>query len=228
MPDRYYSGLTLEKDRAFCAIVRELESDPRVFIIRTGGRVTVHVMTYNPPPASQHSFFPGRSETGETYEGFDYHYVTFLFRDRVISLNASDYYPFDDDNHPGPFYFVVYRRINRVYCRQDTYPEAWKSLDALDDYIKIHVYPGLSAGRSVPTKPIDWNVQTAEQGKVILALNRMGGVREWEVWKKNPLILPTETWNNGHRVVAVVAPEPDEDGRRDSFEVDTVTGLICG
>lgn len=55
-----------------------------------------------------------------------------------------------------------------------------------------------------------------------------GAVREWHVMAQKPVMHQSETWNKFHKVVSVVASIPDLDGHCDSFDVDIVTGKICG
>lgn len=55
-----------------------------------------------------------------------------------------------------------------------------------------------------------------------------GGYREQEIWKKPHTIKKSETWNNAHKVVDILALKPEKDGYFPSFAVDLVTRSICG
>lgn len=59
-------------------------------------------------------------------------------------------------------------------------------------------------------------------------VRREGGYREREIWYKPHTMEQGETWNNEHKIVNVLATEPDEDGYFPGFAVDIVTRLICG
>lgn len=59
-------------------------------------------------------------------------------------------------------------------------------------------------------------------------VRREGGYREREIWNKPYIMEQSETWNKAHKVVNVLAMEPDEDGYFPGFAVDLVTRSICG
>lgn len=59
-------------------------------------------------------------------------------------------------------------------------------------------------------------------------VRREGGYREHEIWNKPHTMEQSETWNDAHKVVNVLAMEPDEDGYFPGFAVDLVTKSICG
>lgn len=59
-------------------------------------------------------------------------------------------------------------------------------------------------------------------------VRREGGCREREIWKKPHIMERSETWNNLHKVVNVLATESKEDGYFPGFAVDLVTRSICG
>ena len=59
-------------------------------------------------------------------------------------------------------------------------------------------------------------------------VRREGGYREREIWKKPHTMERSETWNKLHKVVYILAEEPEEDGYFPGFAVDLVTRSICG
>ena len=63
---------------------------------------------------------------------------------------------------------------------------------------------------------------------VAAIVRREGGFREKEIWNKPHTMKHGETWNDAHRVINVLAAEPDEDGYFPGFAVDLVTRSICG
>lgn len=63
----------------------------------------------------------------------------------------------------------------------------------------------------------------------VAAIVRMhGGYREQEIWNKPHTMTWGETWNEAHKVIEILATEPDESGYFPSFAVDLVTQSICG
>lgn len=59
-------------------------------------------------------------------------------------------------------------------------------------------------------------------------VRRESGYREREIWNKPHTMEQGGTWNEAHKVVNVLATEPDEDGYFSGFAVDIVTRSICG
>lgn len=66
------------------------------------------------------------------------------------------------------------------------------------------------------------------KSRVAAIVRREGGYREREIWNKPHRMTWGETWNEDHKVVEVLATEPDENGYFSGFAVDLVTQLICG
>lgn len=66
------------------------------------------------------------------------------------------------------------------------------------------------------------------KGIISAIVRRDGGYREREIWKKPHTMERSETWNNLHKVVNILAAEPEEYGYFPGFAVDLVTGSICG
>lgn len=63
---------------------------------------------------------------------------------------------------------------------------------------------------------------------VAAIVRREGGYREQEIWKKPHTMEQGGTWNKLHKVVYILAEEPEEDGYFPGFAVDLVTLSICG
>lgn len=60
-------------------------------------------------------------------------------------------------------------------------------------------------------------------------VSNRGGNREREILKRPHDYMPDpETWNRDHKVVHVLCRDGDESGHRPGFEIDLVTGIICG
>lgn len=59
-------------------------------------------------------------------------------------------------------------------------------------------------------------------------VRREGGCREREIWNRPHTMEQGETWNNEHKVVNILAAEPDKDGYYSGFAIDLVTRSICG
>lgn len=66
------------------------------------------------------------------------------------------------------------------------------------------------------------------RGIVAAIVRREGGCREKTIWNKPHAMEQSETWNEDHKVVNVLASEPDEDGYFPGFAIDLVTRSICG
>ena len=143
MDHRYYAGLTLEKDRMFCAIVAVLSSNPDVIILNKARPVTVHVMKYDAKGTT-------RIDTGDQYQGYESHWVRFGYRGWVFYVQASDFYPFTDDNYPGLFNFLVYRRVGLSEEKQETYFEKYESIQDIDAWIDSHQYGPLAGRKNDP------------------------------------------------------------------------------
>lgn len=63
---------------------------------------------------------------------------------------------------------------------------------------------------------------------VNLIVRTSGGYREREIMENEYVIEKSETWNEKHRVLNVSSVEEGEDGYRDGFAIDLVTGWIVG
>lgn len=63
--------------------------------------------------------------------------------------------------------------------------------------------------------------------KVKQIVKKWGGYRERDVMSK-PHTLTRGTWSSEHKVIYVTEKAVQEDGYRNGFAVDLVTGSICG
>lgn len=222
MKERFYAGIALEKDLQFCAYMEELRKDPRVFIINEGERVLVHETEYT----SGYLGKPKQIDTGRTHEGYASHYVTFLFGNFVIYMQAADHYPFTDENHPGAFNFIPYAIISPGVKMQADYYLAYSGISSVEAYCAKNTSPRLR----VPHRDIDFGVRGQYERIVAAIVKDLGGYREKAIWDNggNCIILRGETWNAEHQVMRVISRQHDADGHRDTFEVDLVCGKICG
>lgn len=214
----YYAGLKLEEDRRFCALVAELKASPEVFITKEAEHELIHVCEYDANGCDRH-------DTGETYEGYYYHYVFFIYRGFCFHIEPSMYYPFTDENHPGMFNFIPYA-LSCTGMRQTDYFNAYEGLSSLDKWIEKGRYPL----PDVPFKPLYSQFQgcmTSTLEKITSITMNKGGFREKSIFPRS-FARPTETWNNEHKVVEVLSLYPDADGHWNSYEVDLVTRIICG
>lgn len=222
MKERYYAGIALEKDLQFCAYMDELRQDPRVFIINEGERVLVHETEYTVGYLGK----PRQVDTGRTHMGYASHYVTFLFGNFVIYMQASDHYPFTDDNYPGAFNFIPYAIISPSKRAQADYYLAYAGISSVEAYCAKYA----TARLCFPHRSIDFGVHDKHERIIAAIVNRLGGYREKAIWGNggNCIILREETWNAEHQVMRVISRQHDADGHRDAFEVDLVCGKICG
>lgn len=219
MKDRFYNGITLEKDLEFCKIMQELEQNPHVLLLSIPESCLIHHMVRTPHSLS------GFDETGETHVGYGARYVTFAHKGFVFYVQAGTYYPFTDENFPGKFNFLVYRRIGRAQRVQCSYFEAYDGFQSISEWLE-HRRPKRIP--NAPTRNIDSAISEGNAKQILRCVSIHGGAREKAVTSANPWFLPTETWNNDHKVVRVVSDNPDPDGHRGTFEFDLVTQTICG
>lgn len=207
MKELFYSGIMLQKDLEFCDIMRDLEKDPHILFLSYPEKCIVH-----------------HRNTDETHIGYEQHYVTFLYEGYIFYVQSSMYYPFTDENYPGRFNFLVYKRIGTWGKYQCTYFEKY------DDFRSIHDWVSCSKRehmRDIHVTRIDGSIGVALVDRIISKVNSVGGYREKDVLNKRPVFLRSETWNDEHKVVRVVATSSDDD-RLASFEFDVVTNKICG
>lgn len=55
-----------------------------------------------------------------------------------------------------------------------------------------------------------------------------GGFREKDILNNPYEITRSETWNDRHKVIDIIATVPEQDGYHAGFQIDLVTKSICG
>ena len=58
--------------------------------------------------------------------------------------------------------------------------------------------------------------------------NRKGAFREKHILRNPHYLQQSETWNDEHKVIHVIDQRIDKTGHSDSYDVDLITGDICG
>lgn len=217
MKDRFYNPTLVQKDELFCSIMRELHNIPDVFIVSEPEKVLVHHMVQNRSGDYE--------RTGEKHVGYDRHYTTFEYQGFLFYIQSSTYFPFTDENYPGLFNFLAYRRIGKTKKEQVSYFEEYKDFSSIADWLKLNKPRHI---QDAPQNWIDVFISEGQANQIARAVSSKGGVREKTVLHSNPLFLSTETWNDEHKVIRVVSGKSEEDGHRDTFEFDFVSSMICG
>lgn len=220
MKKLYLAGIALEKDLEFCEILKDLENTNGVYITATPEPCEVVEMRYT------NGYNNDREETGKTHIGYYYHYVNFIYRGYMFHINASSYYPFTDDNNPGMWNFMLFALTSPISSKQATYDFAYNGIKSIDELLNKH--DNFRPLKDVYEKSHTWHVNRGTVDTVKNITTLKGGYRELAVFNKPHFIVETGTWNNDHKVVNIVALEPDEDGHRDSYSIDLITREICG
>ena len=221
MKERFYAGFTLQKDLELVEIIEELKGNPQVIILHEPEKFLVHEMRY------VNNMNHDRVDTGITHIGYDYHYVVFLYRGNIVSVEASMYYPFTDVNHPGKFNFVIYKRVGLYERKQVSYVFAYTGLQSIDNWLSKRPTPYIHTRVKVHEQKLFYEITSNMQTALENAVKTKGAYRERSVFEDTPVIIPTETWNDEHKVVEVIAGTVDESGHRDSFLFDCMTGKFC-
>jgi hypothetical protein len=215
----YLAGISLEKDLEFCEILKEIENTKGVYILSKPEECTVIEMKY------KNAFSSEREPTGKEHIGYEYHYITFLYKGLVFSLNPSSYYPFTDENDPGRWNFVVYLLTTPTTKQQTTYSIAYENFKSIDNYINNKNFKVL---KGTNNQYITLGVTSNTETQIKNIVNKKGGYREKEIYNNGCFFEKGETWNSEHKVINVLNVYPDADGYRGGFAVDIVTGDICG
>lgn len=229
MKELFYSDYILQKDLDFCDFVKELRDNQQVFIIKLPEEYLVHEMK-RVNRNYYDVFKPDRIDTGKTHVGFWYHYVTFAYKGFIFYMQGSDYYPFTDDNFPGRFNFTVYKRIGLTGKVQCTFANAYEGLRSIDDWLKLVNVKSVTSGsvRGSCTQPITMGVTSRCENNLKNAIRIHGGYREKSIMDQTPFLIMSETWNDDHHVIHVIADCNCDDGHRESFDFDLITNKICG
>ena len=220
MKKLYYAGLSLQKDLEFCEILKEVENTHGVYVLSKPEEHLIIEMKYVSVFSSE------RIETGKTHIGYDYHYITFLYKGLIFSINAASYYPFTDDNDPGKWNFVVYQLTTPATKTQATYNIKYEGFTSIEKFIDTH--KTIKPVRGCNKQYIDIHVHYGIEKQIKEIVNRRGGYREKEIYNKGCFFDRSGTWNNEHKVINVLSITPETDGYYPGFAVDIVTGDICG
>lgn len=150
---------------------------------------------------------------------FEHCYITFVYDGLLYYMQASAYYPFTDENYPGKWNYNV-SQIDGVNTRsQISYYTAYTGIDSLHNWKR---YKPLTHGQK-----IDVLLNNYER-VVNNVVKRYGGIREKTILENGAFMAKGDTWNEYHKVIEVLSIKADRDGYRSGFQVDCVTGCICG
>lgn len=207
MKDWFYDRIKYEEDLEFCEIMHELEQSPCVLLLSDPEMAKIHLR-----------------RTEEMHIGYDRHYVKFLYCGHVFYVQSSDYYPFTDENYPGRFNFIAYERIGRTRAVQRSYYEKYENLESVRKWMKS---PFQRIKGVTPTE-MGLRIREQQAASIDSRVRSIGGARETAVLDANPMFLQSETWNDDHKVVHVIAGKGDDSGHWDGFDFDLVTRQICG
>lgn len=153
----YYAGLGLKKDLEFCKIFDELKVNKDVKIIRHDRYHLIKEMEY------VDSFSLDRIETGKTHIGFEFHFIVFYYKGYVFDVEPASFYPFADENDPGKFNFVCYKKVSKDYekvtkFQQASYKEKFESIKDIDIYLEKHTPIIIK-----DTYPREYNIEEREE-----------------------------------------------------------------
>lgn len=220
MKKLYYAGIALQKDLEFCEILKEVEGTKGIYILNKPEEHEVIEMRY------KNAFSSEREETGKTHTGYDYHYITFLYKGIVFTIDAASYYPFTDVNNPGQWNFRARQLTTPGTTTQATYAIKYDDFNSIEKFIETHKI--IQPLEGCKKQNIDIHIHSRIEFQVKSIVYRKGGEREIEIYRNGCFFDRSETWNNEHKVINVLAIYPNADGYRAGFAVDVVTGDICG
>ena len=147
-------------------------------------------------------------------------YISFVYRRHLWYLQAAEYYPFTDTNHPSEWNYTVSAITGINEKAQLTYFEAWAGFENLK--INKPRNKPLTTGQKI-------DVLLSNEERVCKAvIAARGGEREKAIIQNGAFMAKGETWNAEHKVVNILSLEPDEDGYWPGFQIDVVTRIICG
>ena len=153
----YYAGLKLEEDLAMCKVFDELEANPDVKILSHGRK--------NEIIECGRDRWGELKETGAKHLGFEYHYINIQYRGFVFSIEPATYYPFTDENHPGPINFVPYLIRDENHIAQCGYAFRYDNIESINEWIRTAVpRPFYEKGR-IFEKRVDYKLEIAKEIK---------------------------------------------------------------
>lgn len=206
--ERYYAGIRLEEDLAMCQIYDELEANDDVIILNHDRTALVHEMRYI------NGYSTDRENTGRTHLGFDFSYITFYYKGRVWSVEPSTYYPFTDDDNPGPINVRPNKLIDGWFTQQEGYATKYEDISSCDeskiDRIKLH------KNERLPLRDIPFTINKAKYESI---LKTLGGAREKAIYEAPHICYIVEDTKD-RKVVRCSKLEREPDGVRLSFDID--------
>lgn len=153
----YYAGLSLEEDLAMCQVFDELEANPDVKILSHGRKNEIIECEYDR--------WGELKETGVKHLGFEYHYINIQYRGFVFSIEPAAYYPFTDENYPGPINFVPYLIRDEHHIAQCGYAYRYDSIEDINEWIRKAVPRPFYEHGKVFEKRVDYELEIAKEVK---------------------------------------------------------------
>lgn len=149
-----------------------------------------------------------------------FNYITFVYEGYLFYIQSSEYYPFTDENYPGPWVYTVSKITGINEKAQITYFEKYSGFDSLI-INRPHVRP------LTKNQKINVLMNGAEYiCKRVIATH--GSERERDIIRKGAFMAKGETWNDDHKVVEILRTKANPDGYFPGFQIDIVTRSICG
>lgn len=164
------------------------------------------------------------SQTGvyvlEYRNDLGYNYISFVYEGYLYYIQASAYYPFTDRDFPGKWNYTVSQITGINEKAQITYFEEYTRFDALK-INRPHQRP-LTTGQKI-------NVLLNNAERICKkVIETKGSEREREYIRNGAFMAKGSTWNDDHKVIEILATKADPDGYFPGFQIDIVTGSICG
>ena len=153
----YYAGLSLEEDLAMCQVFDELEANPDVTILSHGRKNEIIECEYNR--------WGELEETGAKHLGFEYHYINIQYKGFVFSISPSTYYPFTDENYPGPINFVPYLIMDEHHIAQCGYAFRYDNIESINEWIRKAVPRPFYEHGKVFERRVDYKLEIAKEVK---------------------------------------------------------------
>ena len=153
----YYAGLKLEEDLAMCQVFDELEANPDVKILSHGRK--------NEIIECVRDRWGELKETGVTHLGFEYHYINIQYKGFVFSISPSTYYPFTDENYPGPINFVPYLIRDEHHIAQCGYAFVYDNIESINEWIRKAVPRPFYEHGKVFERRVDYKLEIAKEVK---------------------------------------------------------------
>ena len=153
----YYAGLSLEEDLAMSKVFDELEANPDVKILTHGRK--------NEIIECERDRWGELKELGTTHLGFEFHYINIQYRGFIFSIEPATYYPFTDENSPGPINFVPYLIRDEHHIAQCGYAFAYDTIESINEWIRKAVPRPFYEHGKVFEKRVDYKLEIAKEVK---------------------------------------------------------------